>query len=236
MFNDASDMMPAAWEVLQMRLTTLLVSFSMFGLAIDANGGVVVSLTGPDGGGEVISTDRFVSFRWLSNIPHDVSVFAKLAVFSASDPFVGTAYITSGPCCTPDASSPFAQSEFTVTSETPSFIELFQGLTLPPNTYYLTLAGVGSGLGLWVIADPFAFLMTGPDSGLAGGDLVAQGPNIDTVFPPASQFTSNGKQTQFIVIEGVEPSSFLPVLGLVTLLTFRMRFVERRKSPTTVPN
>jgi hypothetical protein len=211
-----------------MKSTLLLAIFSI-ATTLDANASTVVSLSGPDGGGEPVSTLQFVSFRWVSDDSHfDVSVFAKLAAVSESVPFVGTADITSGSCCTPASSSEFAHSEFTVTSTNASFIELFRGLTLPPNNYYLTLAGTGPGAGLWVIAAPIAFLMTGPDSALAGGDLVAQGQGVDPLFPPGSQFISNGQQTQFAVIDAVaEPSSFVPLVGFMMLLAFRSRMVWR---------
>lgn len=208
-----------------MKSTVLLAFFALLGTTLDANANTVVSLSGPDGGGEPVSTLQFVSFRWVSDDPHfGVSVFAKLAAVSDSIPFVGTADITSGSCCTPASSTEFAHSEFTVTSTNASYIELFRGLTLPPSNYYLTLAGTGPGVGLWVIAAPIAFLMTGPDSGLAGGDLVARGQDLDPLFPPGSQFVSNGQQTQFAVIDAVaEPSSFVPLVGFMMLLAFRNR-------------
>jgi hypothetical protein len=205
----------------------VMLVFLILFAAIEANADIVVSLTGPDGGGELVSGSRYVSFRWVTSDSHfDVSVFAKLAAVSDINPFLGTAYISFGPCCTPNVSpSEFAHSEFSVTSQNSSYIELFQGLTLPPNNYYLTLASTGSGSGLWVVAEP-ALLM----GGLAGGDTVAEGPNVNPVYPPSSNFTSGFRQTQFFVTDSrtpvsvPEPSSLILIFfGLVAICGASLR-------------
>jgi hypothetical protein len=104
--------------------------------------GFQASAEGPDGGGELVSNSRFVSFRWVSEGAHGVSVQARLA--ASVGPFVGMAYLTFGPCCFPNQSTgEIAQAAFTVTSQTPADVLLFENLTLPPSNYYLTLAGTG---------------------------------------------------------------------------------------------
>ena len=214
---------------MKVTLMKSLVLFCILGAGIKAQASTVISISGPDSVGELISTSRFVSFRWVLDNPRfDVSVFAKLAAVSDSTPFVGTAYITSGPCCLPNVSTgELAHADFTVTSQNSSYLELFHGLTLPSNNYYLTLAGTGPGAGFWVTASP-AYLMTTLDSGLAGGDAVASGSSVNSMYPPSSNFcgTCIGQQTQFAVTDlGTsivpEPSSFVLLAGFFTVFTFR---------------
>jgi hypothetical protein len=217
-----------------MKLTTVLAFFWILAATVAANADIVVAISGPNGGGEPVSTSQFVAFQWISSDTHvDVSVFANLAADSASIPFLGTAYLTSGP----SPSMLVAQSEFDVTSQTPSYVELFHGLTLPPDNspplvYQLTLAGIGPGAGVWEVGLPVAYLSTSPDSGLFGGDLESQSSRLDPAYPPGSGFGPGGLQTEFAVTDmgtGIvaEPSSMAPLAGLLALLAIRHRAARK---------
>jgi hypothetical protein len=197
-----------------------------------AHGATVASITGPDGGSELVDMFRFVSFRWVSSDAHfGVSISARLAA-EPSGPFEGTAFLTFGPCCDPSQfSGEIAHNSFVVTSQTPADYRLFSDLTLPPNSYYLTLAGDGPTPGFWVVASPIAFLTTGPDTGIAGGDTVASGVLANPAYPPMSEFTNGFMQTKFAVTDNLpepEPSGVLLLgSGAIGFWIFRRRLPQR---------
>ncbi len=185
----------------------------------------VASISGPDGGGELVSIDRFVSFGWISADPHfEVSISARLAALS-SGLFEGTAYLTFGP---DQFLGEIAHTSFVVTSQTPVDVLLFDNVALPPNNYHLTLAADSPTAGLWVVAFPVAFLNTSPDTGIGGGDGVSTGGLVNQQYPPASVFTSGGRETKFSVTEAPEPSRALLVgAGAIGFWIFRRRLPNR---------
>lgn len=205
-----------------MKVSALIVAL-ILGVTVTANCETIASLSGPDHGGELISASRVVSFRFIMSATYvDVTVSARLA--APFGPFDGTAYLTFGGCCSADQSvGELAHSAFTVSSPNASGIVLFQGLTLPPSNYYLTLSGNGPVAGLWVIAKPVTFFSR-PDSGVGGGDSVAQGANVNALYPPSSKFSDGEQETQFIVTTTAvpEPSPpFLIMAGLIALISLR---------------
>lgn len=192
-----------------------LLALFFAGICNSADAGLVASVTGPDDGAQLVSNSRFAAFRWVSSEPHfGVSIAAKLEAISLDLAFEGTAYLTRtvGPGTSP--ADEVAHTGFDITSTTASFIDLFQGLTLAPSNYWLTITGSPSS-GLWVAANP-AFLMGSADTGIAGGVGIADGFNSDVVYPPSSTFISSIQptQTQFIVTDSQvpEPSS-IALLG-----------------------
>lgn len=117
---------------------------------------------------------------------------------SADVPFDGTAYLTTtvGPGTTP--AEEVAHSTFHVAfSDRPSFVELFEGLALPPDNYWLTLVASNTDGGLWVAASPFAIISTSPDTGVGGGVGIADGPNHNAAYPPRDKGSHRYQQARF---------------------------------------
>jgi len=218
-------------------LSFLIATVGMFKVA---HAGLLVSVTGPDGAAQVISASRFAAWRWgIGSVHLDVSVFARLAAISADVPFDGTAYLTTGVGPGISSANEIAHSVFHVTSQVPSFVELFHGLTLQPSEYWLTVTGSIPQGGIWVAAWPIAFIFTS-DAIIGGGAGIADGQNASSSYPPSSVFVSSIDPTslQFIVTDlgspptGIpEPSSVVLVMaGVIAILFAGIGRRERRAS------
>jgi hypothetical protein len=106
-----------------------------------------------------VSSSQSVAISWtLSSNFHDVTISAPISLVNIGTPQPGVAYLASSAPTASIQSSPFL---FPVTalaglSFEPSYVDLFQNLTLTAGTYYLTLMpGSPTSAGGWAMSGSF---------------------------------------------------------------------------------
>lgn len=157
-----------------------------------ADTNTVVSLTGPTNGlfGGAIYRQVAIAVTWTQSSTYsNVAVTALLAGFQTNK--MGTAFLTTrlgkG---THRSKHEVARAEY-VFPENPSFVLLFEGLTLPPGQYFLTFSSESKSDIGGTIGSFFPQVMAA--SGVSLGCMYAAGdprsPSYLRGYPPASQFS-----------------------------------------------
>jgi hypothetical protein len=194
----------------------------------------IYSITGPPTGGAQISSISVIGEQWtMSTSFTNINVSVMVGNLTTSGTQTqGEAWITNqiGPGTT--NSNVFAYDVFAIppmpTQTSYSSVNIFNGLTLGPGTYYLILTSNDGSSG-WATSTS-KVVATG--SGVtAGNEWFAPAQNINQAFEPASTFIDFGAGNKLFTITGdpvnrvvPEPSVGLLVLpALAALAWFRNR-------------
>ncbi len=171
---------------------------------------VIISVNGSFNFQAFVYPQQTLAVGWSqSNTYTNVNISAQLGTWTG--PATGTAYLTTriGPGTT--IADQVAVTAFTFPNTLTDFT-LFTGLTLTPNTYYLTIANPASGTGTWAGRGGTATLTT--DAGVARlGAYVIQNTSI---YPPASSYS--GTSDLFYTVRGNSVTAAVPEPATMFLL------------------
>jgi hypothetical protein len=214
----------------------LNIIFVIILLALEAHGqGTLISISGPvsnEGTPRIASTQSPIGVSWTTTSElTNVNIFLGII----GDPRLSAmAYLTTniGPGTTTADQVAATSFYFPATS---SLVRVFSGLTLVPGTYYLTVQGLSTGIGLdgpfegeWVGIFP-SVNITDPSISLNG---LFDGHDTSASYPPADQMSQDTRinyQYQYMVTGYAvpEPStlSLLGIIGMPVFLFFRRKLV-----------
>ena len=202
------------------------VAFALAVVAQTTATTTIISETGRDYAGWAARTDQFMAISWSQAGSYtDVSITARLYSLDPTD--IGTAWLTTqvGPGTTLADQIATASFSFPSTAN-PSDVILFNGLTLDPGTYYLTIGGGTNYWSAWYGTDQP--IVTTDTSVTYNGNFYVYNPDP---YSPASPYVPTPSITPIFSITGtVVPEPTSPTLVGLTVSAFllfrRPRFIH----------
>lgn len=156
--------------------------------------GTILSVTGPSACPfcPAVFSNQAVALSFTTNQSYsNVSFSAEL-----TGSFNGTSYLMSQiGLGTTAAADQIASASFTSTDPgSGSLQSVLQGVNIGPGTYFLVLSSQDLAGGDWVVTYPSAATITA-DAGVSTPSFfyASNGPFLNTIYPPASAFSTNGQ-------------------------------------------
>jgi hypothetical protein len=190
---------------------------------------ILIDTLGTPSNASSVSATQYNAIAFsLSAAFTDVSIDASLVSSLANQ--TGTAYLTTAIGAGTTAADLIASNGFTFTQVSSTttqlgYVNLFSGLSLAADDYFLIFGAPLSGSGA-ISLNPAATYSTDPDV-TVGSMLFSGGANLDLTFAPASTFGASGLGNRFLRVNGIavpEPSA-LGILGFAGLALLRRRRV-----------
>ena len=176
-------------------LLTVLFGCLMAAPAFPANAITVVSVAPGSPGSPALSSSQFLMENWTSTVAFtDVTISAFVYSEDGADT-TATAYLTTQTGAGAAWATLVAQASVTLpvgsVGSTPE-LQLFSGLTLPPGTYYLTLATTdGSNNEGWLNGDLPTAAVTATGVNFNAPAFSNGNTAVNSAYPPATTFSGS---------------------------------------------